>query len=111
MTGLSINLSERAARKVREILEAEASGEGLALRVFIAGQTCCGYRYGMMLDDQVLEGDIVVQNNGVKIVVDKYSAAVMDGAEIDYVEGKDGKGFVIHNPNESSSCSCGGHHR
>ena len=48
----------------------------------------------------------MVQNNGVKIVVDKYSAAVMDGAEIDYVEG-----FVIHNPNESSSCSCGGHHR
>lgn len=108
MKDLRITLTERAAQKIKEYLAGE--GEGLALRVFIAGQGCCGYRYGMALDDEILEGDVVVYNNGVRIVVDKYSAEVLENSEIDYVEDQRGSGFTVKNPNEPSTCSCGGHH-
>ncbi len=108
MQEFKINLTERAALKIREYLAGE--GEGLALRVFIMGQGCCGYRYGMVLDNEVLEDDIVVQDNGVRVVVDKYSASLLAGSEIDYVESEGLEGFVVKNPNEQSTCSCGRHH-
>ncbi|MEM4184520.1 MAG: iron-sulfur cluster assembly accessory protein [Nitrososphaerota archaeon] len=108
MESFRITLTERAARKIKEYLASE--GDGLALRVFIAGQGCCGYKYGMALDDEALEGDVVIHNNGVKIVVDKYSAQVLDNSEIDYIEDERGSGFTVKNPNEQSTCSCGGHH-
>ncbi|MEM3155608.1 MAG: iron-sulfur cluster assembly accessory protein, partial [Nitrososphaerota archaeon] len=78
--------------------------------VFIMGQGCCGYKYGMALDNEVLEDDVVVQNNGIKIVVDEYSAPLLAGSEIDYVEDERGEGFIVRNPNEQSTCRCGGHH-
>ncbi len=108
MQEFTISLSERAAFKIREYLAGE--GEGLVLRVFIMGQGCCGYRYGMVLDNEVLEDDIVVQNKGVRIVVDKYSASLLAGSEIDYVQADGVEGFFVKNPNEQSTCSCGGHH-
>ncbi|GBC71081.1 Iron-sulfur cluster insertion protein ErpA [Candidatus Calditenuaceae archaeon HR02] len=108
MQEFRINLTERAALKIREHLAGE--GEGLVLRVFVMGQGCCGYRYGMVLDNEVLEDDIVIQNNGIRVVVDKYSASLITGSEIDYVEAGGVEGFVVKNPNEQSTCSCGGHH-
>jgi len=107
-TGFNITLTERAASKIKEAIESE--GGNLVLRVTILGQGCCGFRYGMMLDDQVLEDDVVVQNNGIKVVVDKFSANIMAGAEIDYIENEGASGFVVKNPNEASTCTCGGHH-
>ncbi|MCS7146028.1 MAG: iron-sulfur cluster assembly accessory protein [Nitrososphaerota archaeon] len=108
MPEFRISLTQRAAVKVKEYLESE--GGDLALRVLILGEGCCGYRYGMVLDNEVLDDDVVVQDNGVRIVVDRFSASLLAGSEIDYVEDERGSGFVVKNPNEQSTCSCGGHH-
>lgn len=99
-------LTDKAASKIKELKEKEGN-PNLALRIFITGGGCCGFKYGMALDDKVYDDDIVVEQNGVKVVVDQFSATYLDGSEIDYVESLMGSGFAINNPNVTQTCSCG----
>ncbi|GBC69972.1 Iron-sulfur cluster insertion protein ErpA [archaeon HR01] len=101
-----LTLTERAAKKIKEIISAEEN-QALAFRIYITGGGCSGYRYGMALDENVYEDDVTVSMHGVKVVVDSFSAGFLDGSEIDYVEDVMGSGFVINNPNVVSTCGCG----
>ena len=78
-----------------------------ALRVFVAGGGCSGYQYGMALARSTEEDDVVLEANGVRIVIDPESAQYLEGAEIDYVDDIMKSGFSIHNPNATKSCACG----
>ena len=64
-------------------------------------------RFGFEFDETLQEGDICVENHGVKLLVDPMSAQYLGGAEIDYREGLDGAQFVIRNPNATTTCGCG----
>ena len=77
------------------------------LRVYISGGGCSGMQYGFTFDEKVGEGDTVVENEGVKLLVDPMSFQYLSGAEIDYSEGMEGAQFVIRNPNASTTCGCG----
>lgn len=101
-----IELTPLAAQAIQALME-ERQLSGYALRVFIAGQSCCGYQYGMALDNQIRENDTVFESQGVQLVVDDVTLPLLQGANIDYVDGPQGTGFAIYNPNESSSCACG----
>ncbi len=101
-----LKLTERAAKKIAELIKSEENSN-LALRIYITGGGCAGYRYGMALDDNVYEDDVVVEAHGVKVVVDSFSAPFLEGSEVDYVEDVMGSGFSINNPNVSSTCGCG----
>ncbi len=64
-------------------------------------------QYGMAFDDQRRADDLVIENEGVQILVDDFSVSYIRGSEIDYVDSLMGAGFTVHNPNAVHSCSCG----
>ena len=99
-------VSERAARRIRAIVQ----GEGRAdqrLRVSVSGGGCSGFQYGFALDDKEEEGDIVVERDGARVVIDGMSLLYLMKAEIDFVENLGGAYFQVNNPNAASSCGCG----
>ena len=98
--------SEAAANKVKELIEDE-DNDALMLRVFISGGGCSGFQYGFTFDEEIGDGDTVVENAGVKLLVDPMSFQYLSGAEIDYSEGMEGAQFVIRNPNATTTCGCG----
>lgn len=98
--------SEAAASKVKELIEDEGN-DALMLRVFVSGGGCSGFQYGFTFDEEIGEGDTVVENEGVKLLVDPMSFQYLSGAEIDYSEGMEGAQFVIRNPNATTTCGCG----
>ena len=101
-----LNFSDAAAVKVKALIEEEGD-PGLMLRVFISGGGCSGFQYGFTFDQSLNEGDTVVENQGVKLLIDPMSVQYLMGAEIDYTEGLEGAQFVIRNPNAATTCGCG----
>jgi iron-sulfur cluster assembly protein len=100
-----VTLTPNAAKMVRDILAKEES-DSLALRVYVAGGGCSGLQYGMALDDP-MEGDLSIDSDGIRVVIDPESLRFIEGAEIDYVDSLMGAGFTVNNPNAVSSCGCG----
>ncbi len=98
--------TDSAARKVKELIEQEAN-PNLMLRVFVQGGGCSGFQYGFTFDESVNEGDMEVEKEGVKLLIDPMSFQYLMGAEIDYSEGLEGAQFVIRNPNATTTCGCG----
>lgn len=104
-----ITLTETAAQAVNELLN-ERELEGYGLRLFVAGGGCSGYQYGMSLDNTPIENDTIMEQFGVKLLIDDVSIAYLSGATVDYVTTEHGTGFQIDNPNPmpASTCGCGG---
>ncbi len=93
-----VSLTERAASKITELMAEEPEGEAAVLRVAVQGGGCSGFEYALGFDRGAMEGDHEVELEGVRVVVDPYSAPYLQGTEIDFVEGLQG-GFAINNPN------------
>lgn len=102
-----VMLSDSAAAKVKELIEAEGD-PALALRLAVAPGGCSGFQYDMFFDNQVDDTDIVSETGGVRVLVDAASAPLVAGATIDYKDmGLQGGGFAINNPAQTRSCGCG----
>jgi iron-sulfur cluster assembly protein len=101
-----LSVTPAAADAVQELF-AKRELEGFALRVFVSGGGCSGFQYGMALEDNIRETDIVSEQHGVRIVVDEISINYLNGATVDYVDEVMGSGFKIENPNAMSTCGCG----
>ncbi|GIU84737.1 MAG: hypothetical protein KatS3mg008_1512 [Acidimicrobiales bacterium] len=101
-----ITLTESAATKVKQLLEAEGE-EGLALRVAVRPGGCSGFSYEMFFDGEIREDDITEEFDGVRVVVDPESAKLLRGATLDYKDSLSEAGFSITNPNATSTCGCG----
>ncbi len=101
-----IGLTERAARRIAALLAREQTTEA-KLRLTVSGGGCSGFQYGFSLDDNVEEGDVVVERNGAGLVVDAVSLMYLVGSEVDYVEELAGSYFTLKNPNAVASCGCG----
>jgi len=98
--------TQAAAAKVAELLTAEGD-EHLNLRVYISGGGCSGFQYGFTFDEQVQDGDLAVERDGMRLIVDPMSYQYLIGAEVDYQEDLSGAQFVIRNPNAVTTCGCG----
>jgi iron-sulfur cluster insertion protein len=101
-----INVTHVAASKISELLAEEQTVQS-GLRVFVQGGGCSGFQYGMMIEENPGESDLVFESNGVKIYVDPISLSYLKAAEVDFVESVTGGGFTIKNPNAKSTCGCG----
>jgi len=101
-----VGLSEAAALKVRSLL-AQEGREDLRLRVAVQPGGCSGLIYQLYFDERVLDGDSLVDFDGVEVVVDKMSVPYLDGASIDFEDTIQKQGFTIDNPNAGGSCACG----
>ena len=101
-----ITLTDTAAAKVKELLDAEGEPE-LALRVAVKPGGCSGFQYEMYFDGDVASDDNLATYGDVKVLVDPASAQLLTGATLDYKNGLQDAGFHITNPNASRSCGCG----
>ena len=104
---MAINLTERAAEKIRQVFEKNDMPEDSALRVGIKGGGCAGFSYTLDVTDKPAEGDEISQCHGVKVVCDLKSYLFLNGTEIDFSDDLLKGGFIFNNPNASGSCGCG----
>ena len=101
-----ITITENVDTKVADILR-EENDPTISLRVFVQGGGCSGMQYGFTLEKEQNEDDFVIEQQGVKYLVDAMSMQYLEGATIDYKEDFEGANFVISNPNAQTSCGCG----
>ena len=101
----AITLTGEAAAKIGELLGGQ-DAEGQALRVAVRGGGCSGFQYALAFD-RAKDDDHVFEVDGVAVVVDKVSMQFVFGSEVDYVEGLQGAGFQVNNPNVVAACGCG----
>jgi len=102
----AVRLTDKAAGKITELIGANGNAEEHALRVAVRGGGCSGFQYALALDQPKAE-DHVFQHQGVSVIVDKVSMQFVFGSEVDYVDGLQGAGFVVNNPNVVAACGCG----
>ena len=102
----TISLTPAAAEVVRGLIAQRNLDDSYALRVFISGQGCSGFQYGMGLENKPNETDTTFESQGLKVIVDEASIQNMAGALIDYINDERGKGFLVDNPNAAPACSC-----
>ena len=101
-----ITMSERAARRIQEIMTEEQNA-GMMLRVAVGGGGCSGFQYSFTFDDARNDDDRMIERDDARIVIDEISWDFLSGAEIDFVEELIGAYFTIRNPNATSTCGCG----
>src|SRR5260370_8358418 len=100
-----IEITDKGAEKVREFLDSQQADIGTAgLRVGVRGGGCSGFQYQLAFDDQH-DGDVVFEDNGLRILVDAQSLPYVDGSSIDYVDPLQGAGFQVNNPNVVAACA------
>lgn len=100
-----IKLTETAVTRVRDMMTKRGSGIGLRIGVTKSG--CSGYSYALDFAETVADNDIVIEQDGVKVVIDEESMPVLDELELDFVKEGLNQSFKFNNPNVVSSCGCG----
>lgn len=100
-----VTVSERAAKRIAQILKDE--GGDAKLRVAVTGGGCSGFQYNFALDDARADDDLVIERDGATVLIDPMSLEFLAGAEIDFVDDLIGAAFKVNNPNAKSSCGCG----
>ncbi|MCA1573532.1 MAG: iron-sulfur cluster assembly accessory protein [Acidobacteria bacterium] len=105
---ITLNVTEPAALEIKKFM---ASEEGLpdtsGLRVRVVPGGCSGFQYSLNIEEESRQGDFVLNERGVRLFVDMFSAQYLNGVQIDYVTGVMGSGFTFTNPNATGSCGCG----
>ena len=101
----AVTISERAARRIGEILKGE--GGGAMLRISVEGGGCSGFQYKFDIERAQAEDDMVIAREPAIVLVDPASAPFLAGSEVDFVDDLIGASFRVNNPNATASCGCG----
>ncbi len=102
-----IKVRDSARDKIFSLLEAEGKDQTSFVRVGVKGGGCSGLMYELEFDSDQEEEDKLIEDNNIKILVDKKSVLYLVGTELDFSDGLNGKGFSFTNPNASRTCGCG----
>src|SRR6202158_5704240 len=105
MTVGSVVISERAPRRIGEILKTE--GDGAMLRISVEGGGCSGFQYKFDIERAQAEDDLVIARDSAVVLVDPASVPFLAGSEVDFVDDLIGASFRVVNPNATASCGCG----
>jgi iron-sulfur cluster assembly accessory protein len=101
-----ITLTENAQKAIgRFIRGAESPVQGL--RISVTGGGCSGMQYGLALEESPNNDDTIIDVDGLKLFVDPYSAPMLNGVTVDFLDSMEGSGFKFDNPNAKASCGCG----
>ena len=103
---VTIEVTPTAREQVMKIMEKQGK-PGSALRLYVQGGGCSGLTYGMSFDKKESGDEVAFQGDGLMVVVDKASAALLEGVKVDFLLGLESSGFKIYNPNAKETCSCG----
>ncbi|HEX8145143.1 MAG TPA: iron-sulfur cluster assembly accessory protein [Pyrinomonadaceae bacterium] len=105
---MTMELTETAAAEIKKFMAGE---EGLpetsGLRVRVVPGGCSGFQYSLNIEEDSRQGDHILDQNGVRLFIDMFSAQYLNGVKIDYVTGVMGSGFTFTNPNATGGCGCG----
>ena len=101
----AVTISERAARRIGEILKKE--GDGAMLRISVEGGGCSGFQYKFDIDRAKAEDDLVIARDSAVVLVDSASVPFLAGSEVDFVDDLIGASFRVNNPKAKASCGCG----
>ena len=101
----AVTISDRAVRRIGEILGKE--GDGAMLRISVEGGGCSGFQYKFDIERAQAEDDLVIARDGATVLIDKVSVDYMAGSEIDFVDDLIGASFKVKNPKATASCGCG----
>ena len=101
----SVTVSERAARRIGEILQGEPAGT--MLRVSVEGGGCSGFQYKFDMERAKADDDLVIARDGATVLIDPVSVQYIAGSEIDFVDDLIGAAFKVKNPQATASCGCG----
>ena len=101
-----LTMTESAAKRIAFLTRREGA-DGQHLRIRVEGGGCSGFQYNFAFDSDIASDDIVVERDGVKLLVDSTSLLYVIGSELDFVEDLAGSAFKISNPNAQASCGCG----
>lgn len=105
---VSLSLTATAVAKAREFIAAEeAPVATCGLRISVLPGGCSGFKYGLSIDAEPLEDDLVLDQSGVRVFVDPFSAQYLNGVEVDHVTTMQSSGFAFKNPNSTGGCGCG----
>jgi len=105
MEDLKVTVSDRAARRINEIVAGEPRKP--LLRVSVEGGGCSGFQYRFDLVETSEADDLIIERAGARVLIDQVSLAYMTGSEIDFVDDLIGSSFRVINPNATASCGCG----
>jgi len=101
-----ITVTPIAVEKIKEAMAAEGRAD-LHLRIYVEGGGCAGLQYGLVFEESEKEGDTAIASDGLKILVDRFSAPYLENITIDYATTPQGEGFKIDNPDATGTCGCG----
>src|SRR5947199_10518303 len=105
---MTLNVTESAAAEIKKFMAGE---EGLpetsGLRVRVVPGGCSGFQYSLNIEEESRQGDFILNEHGVRLFVDMFSAQYLNGLQIYYVTGVMGSGFTFTNPNATGGCGCG----
>ena len=101
-----LDFTDAAALKVKSLIE-EEQNDNLKLRVFVTGGGCSGFQYGFSFEEEQNEDDMIIEKDGVSLLVDALSFQYLVGSKVDYREDLEGSRFVVENPNATTTCGCG----
>jgi iron-sulfur cluster assembly protein len=104
---MTITVTPNAVAEVRKFMEEQGTGDAAGLRVAVLPGGCSGFQYGLLIEDQPAEDDLVVAQGGFNVFIDPFSAQYISGVTIDYVTSMQGSGFTFKNPNATGGCGCG----
>lgn len=105
---VALTVTDAAVIEVLKFMEQEkVTPEQGGLRVSIQPGGCSGFKYGLLIEDQAAEDDLVIDKTGFRVFVDPFSAQYLSGVIIDYVSSMQGSGFTFKNPNATGGCGCG----
>ncbi len=104
---LGVKITEKAAEKIKYFAEKDGFTENVGIKVAVKGGGCSGLTYDLKITDEELESDKVLEQHGVKVMVDKKSYIFLVGTVLDFSDGLNGKGFTFDNPNATKACGCG----
>lgn len=103
---VNLNFTDSAALRIKYLIKKEKN-KNLKLRIYIMGGGCSGFQYKFVFDDKVNKDDLIIENFGIKLIIDSMSYQYLIGGKLDYIESIEGSKFVIFNPNAETTCSCG----
>jgi iron-sulfur cluster assembly protein len=105
---LAVTITDVASAEVKKFMDMEGVDPARGgLRVSVQPGGCSGFKYGLLIEDQPADDDVIIEREGYKVFVDPFSAQYLSGVTIDFVSSMQGSGFTFKNPNASGGCGCG----